>query len=601
VNHSKKRGLEKSSFLLKMTYLNKIIKMVRAHKIKAGLALVIVVSVLYYGGEAIWGGDVSVRYAAATVERGTLISAIQGSGQVSATDQIDIKPRSSGEIIYVGVQVGQRVWIGQLIAQFDTRDALRSLEDAKINLEAAQIQLEKIQLNQTGDLDKIENSIETSKNNLIRAYEDGFSDISNTFLDLPTIISGLWNISRGKGLNPSSSSITSYSYLNMIDQRYVTDLNGYINSVENDYAAAHDAYEDNIDNFKNTSRFSEYEVIRDLIDETLETVRLMSQTAKSEKNLLDKIMDSRITRGSSIPSGITVYQNELASYINKLNGHISSLLNVQNSILNNTQNLENAERDLELTGLSNPLDVKSQKNTVKQREAAVASAQDNLANQYVRAPFTGILANVDVSRGDFVSSSTTIATIITDQRIAEVSLNEIDIAQIKIGQKATLIFDAIEDLTITGEVVKVDILGMVTQGVVNYGMKIVFDTQDERIRPGMSVSADIITNVSQDTLLIPNSAIKYQGDITYIEIIISPIEQGAATLLNLTVTDIQAKEVLIGNSNEMYTEILDGVEEGQKVVTQVVDTGSSMLQQGGGNMYRGSMRGTGGTMQIMPH
>ena len=91
-------------------------------------------------------------------------------------------------------------------------------------------------------------------------------------------------------------------------------------------------------------------------------------------------------------------------------------------------------------------------------------------------------------------------------------------AKVKVGQKVTLTFDAIEDLSITGEVAEIDTLGTVSQGVVNYAVKIVFDTQDERVKSGMSVSAAIITDVKQDVLLVPNAAVK-SNDEQYVEVL----------------------------------------------------------------------------------
>ncbi|MDD5433706.1 MAG: hypothetical protein PHE77_03610, partial [Candidatus Pacebacteria bacterium] len=61
--------------------------------------------------------------------------------------------------------------------------------------------------------------------------------------------------------------------------------------------------------------------------------------------------------------------------------------------------------------------------------------------------------------------------------MAEISLNEVDVAKVKIGQRAIITFDAIDELEITGKVEDVDTIGTVSQGVVSYNVKIIFDTQ----------------------------------------------------------------------------------------------------------------------------
>jgi HlyD family secretion protein len=101
-----------------------------------------------------------------------------------------------------------------------------------------------------------------------------------------------------------------------------------------------------------------------------------------------------------------------------------------------------------------------------------------------------------------------VATLITKQKIAQVSLNEVDITKIKSGQKVNITFDAIENLNITGQVLDVDLVGTVSQGVVSYNVKIGLDIDDERIKSGMSVSASIITDIRQDVVSVPVTANK---------------------------------------------------------------------------------------------
>ena len=120
--------------------------------------------------------------------------------------------------------------------------------------------------------------------------------------------------------------------------------------------------------------------------------------------------------------------------------------------------------------------------------------------------------------------------------------------------------DAVSDLGITGEVVEVDGLGTVSQGVVNYTVKIAFDTQDERVKSGMSITANIITNIKQDVILVPNSAVKSSnGEFVLI--------------LDNNVPRNQTVE--IGLSNDTMTEIISGVNEGDEVVTQTITVGGS--------------------------
>ncbi len=578
----------------------KILSTILKHKFIAGsviLGLVIGSYFIFKGN-----GSVATKYVFAAVEKGTIVTSITGSGQVSVSDQVDVKPKVSGDVIYVGVKNGQEVRTGTLIAQLDSKDAQKAVRDAQINLESAKVQLQKMQLNQDNDLPKLQNDIATAETNLTKTYEDAFNTISNAFLELPSIIDGTRAVLYDATVGSDNQS-NDGAYQNLVDTRYSTDFIIFINSARNDYGIARDAYTKNFNDFKNISRNSSREDIEKLVNQTLETARLMSQAVKSEQNLLDNVADNVHTYQPKrhIPSAIPEYQTNIAKYVGQLNSNISSLLNIQNSIRNSNQSLANSKQALEYNQQFNPLDIVAQENTIRQREASLQDAQDNLANFYVRAPFAGIVANVNVKRGDSASGGAAVATIITKQSIAEISLNEVDITQVKVGQKATLTFDAVEDLTITGELLEVDSLGTVSQGVVTYSVVIGFDTQDERIKPGMSVSAAVITDAKQNVLMIPNSAIRFAGGTNYVEVPgdISNANQLLANAANSTgiTLDVspQQKTVEIGVANDSFTEVTGGLQEGDIVITRTVTaTSGAQTTTQGNSLFPVGGRTTGG-------
>ena len=211
-------------------------------------------------------------------------------------------------------------------------------------------------------------------------------------------------------------------------------------------------------------------------------------------------------------------------------------------------------------------------------------AKEKLSDYTLRASIGGTIAAVSVKKGDNASSGTSVATLISPQQMVEISLNEVDVPKVKTGQKAVLTFDAIEELTITGTVAEVDSIGTATQGVVNYVVKIAFDTQDERVKPGMSVSADIITEAKPDVLLVSGSAVKTQGNYSYVEI----LENGQP----------QAVLVTVGSSNDTMVEITSGLSEGQEIITQTISNSQTSLQSSGGNSFGAGMGG-GEMMRIM--
>lgn len=644
----------------------KLLKLLVAHKLITGIGLLVIVVVSYFGYQGLAGGKVQARYLTATVERGTLITSLTGSGQVSASNQVDIKPKASGDVVYVGVKNSQEVKIGTLLAQINNSNAQKEVRNAQTTLETANLELEKLlspadklsllqaenaliqaqdsltklKFTQASDYQDTLDSIQEAEDNLAKGYEDAFNTIANAFLDLPTVITGLDNILYGYGISNSEITIPNTwnksALLSAISPTYYNErqeMEQFINSTESNYKAARDAYNDNFNDYKEASRYSKKEVIESLLTETKETTKLIAQAVKSETNMLDYWVDYRSQRGLSIYSKVTDYQSDLKSYTSKTNSHLSSLLSIQSNIenskkaklkaeqnlleieQNNPLNLAAAERTVKekeesltkLKAAPDELDIRAKRIAIQQKEDALLAAQESLANHYIRAPFDGIVASLNVKKGETVSSGSTLVTLITKQKIAEITLNEVDVAKVALGQKATITFDAIEDLSLTGEVVEIDTLGTVSQGVVTYNIKIAFDTEDERVKPGMSLSATVITDIKQDVLLVPNSAIKQQGDISYVQLVSGTTTETTnasvkATARTISLDNLYIQEVQIGLSNDTMTEIIDGLKEGEQVVTQVITSNSNQSQSPGSTGF--SLPGlglptTGGGMRQM--
>ncbi len=564
----------------------KIKQFVSQRKITTGFLVLVVILGSYFGYKKFGGSSAETHYVLAAVQQGAIITSVSGSGQVSVSNQVDVKPKVSGDVIYVGVKNGQEVRAGALLAQLDTRDAQKTVRDAEIALESAQLQLEKLKLNQSRDLTSLQNDIDNAQDAMTSSREDGFNKVSDAFLDLPNILIGIRGILYDSTVG-TLDQVNTGAYQDLMDRYDLMKLVVMINQATSDYLASAGKYDKNLDDYKIATRYSPAGQISSLIDETLETARAMAQTVKDEQNLLDAVVSSlkQYQQKRQIPQVITQYQSDISGYIGKLNGFISGLLSIQNTIKNNGQKLKDAQQNLDMTKKFNPFDVVSQENTVKQKEAALADAQKNLSDCYIRAPFAGIVANIDVERSDSVSGSTAVATVITKQQIAEITLNEVDVAKIKAGQKATLTFDAIPNLSIAGEVSEIDTLGAVSQGVVSYAVKIAFGTQNEQIKPGMSASADIITNVKQNALLIPNSAVKSAGGANYVEV---PQDAVAASQLLANVANSTAGLVLnpapsqqiveIGLSNDSVSEVISGLKAGDLVITRTITSSSTTTQ-----------------------
>ena len=560
-------------------FLNKIKSYIVAHKIISVVVIIAIVALGYWGYGKINNTTGVTRYVLSAVTKNTIISSVSGSGQVSVSNQVNINPTVSGTLTSVNIKPGDKVGEGQTLFVIDDTNAQKTVRDAEINLQNANLALQKLQL---------QNSDTNLNTALSKAYDDGFTAMSNSFLDMPSIMNGLTTMF----FSSDPKVINGQFYINWYSQQVgPSDHNSvvaYQQSLTDSYNLALTAYNKNIADYKSISRNSNSSTIESLISETYATTKLLSDVVKNGNNYIDFVNSSMQNNNFNIPPIIATHKALLNTYTSQINSHLSSLLSVETTISTNKDSF-----------VSSDLNTQSAQISIKQAQNSLLDAQQNLSYYHIKAPFSGVVASVPVILGANVSSGTTLATIITTKELATITLNEIDVAKITLGEKATLTFSAIPDLTITGQVAQIDSLGTVSQGVVNYNVKISFDTSDNRVKPGMSVDAKIITKVEQDVLTIPNGAIKTQNGVSYVQmfdtILPAPV---TGTQGSVSLTPPRSQTVEIGISNSTSTEIISGLKEGDEIVTKTINsttkttttTAPSILGTPGGNRGTGAIR-----------
>ncbi|MEK7628183.1 MAG: efflux RND transporter periplasmic adaptor subunit [Patescibacteria group bacterium] len=566
----------------------KILAYARTHKVIVGLAFTVLCGGGYWAYSAYTTTAGETRFVLGTVKKGTIVASVSASGQVSASSQLDIKPKASGEIISIRVTSGQKVGPGTLIAVLDPTSAQKSVRDAESNLESAKLSLEKIKRPaDTLSLIQSENSLAQATVALGKAYDDGFNSVADSFLDLPTIMAGQEDILYGKSVNPSGSQNNLSAYTDMVDGRDL-DVLVFRDDAVAKYKKARDEYDVVFLAYRAMTRNSSREAIESIIDKTYAMARTVADSVKSTHDFLGFVKDKIIEQNASVPSALTADQTENASYIADANSSLTALLNLKETIASAKYSItEKTESLAELKAGSDALDIKSAELTLKQRENSLLDAKHALADYYVYAPFAGTIATLSAKKYDTAGSGTAIATLITSQKIAELSLNEVDATKVSLGDKTTLSFDAIEDFTLTGEVAEIDAIGTVTQGVVSYKIKVRFDSQDERIKSGMTANAAIQIETRQDVLVVPSGAVKTQNGVSRVQVFNPALvsEGGAQGVVSKTPpTD---SEVVVGISDDSSVEIVSGLEEGQQIVTRTISTAATAAATTGSAAPRG--------------
>ncbi|MCJ7441484.1 MAG: efflux RND transporter periplasmic adaptor subunit [Thermoanaerobaculaceae bacterium] len=158
---------------------------------------------------------------------------------------------------------------------------------------------------------------------------------------------------------------------------------------------------------------------------------------------------------------------------------------------------------------------------VEQARADIASAQDALEKTEIRAPMDGIVTRRNIEQGEVVVTGTmnnpgTVLMTISDMSTIEAVLevDQTDVPQLRIGQKASIRIDAFPDAPFPGEVSEIgsspirgtSALGGAATGT-DYEVKVTLLKHPERIRPGLTVTTDITTATRDKVLTVPVGAL----------------------------------------------------------------------------------------------
>lgn len=547
---------------------NSIVNFVIKRKIISVILAIIIILLGYWTYKKIFPTPEINNYIVSNAKIDTIITSVSGTGQITASSQADLKSKVSGDLVYLNTKAnGTQVKKGTLIAQVDARDALIALESARVAYaKLVKPATESDVLKAQSDLN---DALVTNK----KAYEDAFSSIASTFIDLPPIMNGL-----------NDMFYTSSGYLESEKVRLLAGNNGlsYRDKAGVSFDKAKNKYDDLIIRYKSLSRTSSNTDVEKFLEETYYLTKEVSEALKNAQGAIEYIR-SQVNDSSGATAASSV-----STWTSTANTDLNNLLTIKTTILSSKNDIEETTLDLnDLKDGPDSLDIKAEKLSLQQKENAYA-------DYFIRAPFDGVLARLTVKGTDTVSSGTVVGTIVSSQKIATVSLNEVDVEKVKVGQKAELTFDAITDLTITGTVTTVDLVGTITQGVVNYNVEIALDNDDSRIKPGMSVSANIITVTKENILTVPSSSVKSQGKSYYVESFKIPLEKSKSTFGTPSEDKPEKINVEIGISNDTLIEIISGIKEGDQVVVRTIKSGDATKAP---PAQQKSLFGTGGRSQ----
>lgn len=560
--------------------------------------------------------NVRLNYALTNPQRGPISATVNASGAIQPQQVLDLTFSSSGLISEVLVQVGDQVVAGQALARLDTRDLELRVEQAAAQLAQAQASLDRLRAGPR------EAEVAAAEAQLAQAQAQLRQTTGNvTEKDLAAaqaqVEQARANLERLLG-GPKASEVAQAQAqvdqaaaalqaqrdsLSAAKTRAESQLLQAANTLRDRQAEYSRIYNENREREQQLARFgqslpqsaldTEATALRAVqnAEEQMRQAQVAFEQAKqaeitgiaqAEAQLRSAQANlERILAGADRDQ-VAAAQAQLAqaeANLNKLLGdqRAGSLAAAQAAVASAEANLQR------ITAPPSEADLASAEAQVASARASLAQAQLALERATLTAPIAGVVAEVNLEIGEFYNAARP-AVVLADLSgyYVDVTVDEIDVAQIAVGQPVTLVLDALPNLDLRGKVARINPLSIVQSGVTAYTVRIVTDNPPAAVRPGMSASADIIVAEKSDALIVPRRAVRAASGQFFVDVTADP------GLCNVDIAQrppqpaLQAIAVQLGLSNDQVIEIVSGnIDLNSCVYVPGVDARINLFNAGG--------------------
>ena len=245
---------------------------------------------------------------------------------------------------------------------------------------------------------------------------------------------------------------------------------------------------------------------------------------------------------------------------------------------------------LTLTSDSVEDSLQSAADSLRNAQLSLESRQDQLDNYTITSPIRGTVIDKNYKAGETSEAGKVLCSIYDLSYLTmTLSVDELDISDIEVGQKVSITADAVEGKTYTGVVTKVSVAGTSSGGTTTYPVTVRID-ETEGLLPGMNVDAAITLQSASGVLAIPSGALNRGNTV-----LVTADSPSAANGTAIEGGDYCSVPVEIGASDSSYIEIISGLQEGDTVA--YIPTTSS---GGFGMMMPGGMGGVAFESAAMP-
>jgi len=554
------------------------------------------------------------QYVQAPVQRGNVQATISGTGPVASVNGVSVRSSQAGTVAQILAQDGDRVKSGQVVLKLSNDTLVSSLKQAQIDLSNNQASLESLM----NPLDTAVRAQQIKLENARLTLQQRQQDVSNLTLGAPTggIISSV-STTEGSNVATNALLVTIYNdasptvVVSLSQQAAAGVRPGMQAKVDfPGFGTLNGTVTQSAGSATPTAGSKDANVPITIALPSEQGIRPgMVGTASLEVPGLSYLVQGT----GSVKNEVTEVRAQLAATVDHLAvkegtrvaaGDLIAKLTSDNLMIQ----LKQAENDVKtqeqnLTNLVDPAQdpsgqLQTLRNKVQQAQITLGSRQVDTDDLQVKAPVDGQISALTPRVGDRVTANQSLFRV-ADYGAMQltISVDELDVAKVKLGQKAQITLDALPGKPYTGTVSKINPEGIFKNDIANFEVTVAIESP-QGLMAGMNATVSIAVDSRQNVLWVPSQAVT--------------VRQGKAFVQVLEAGKPVQKEVQAGLRAAQQMEIIGGLKEGDKVIVTTIKAtagtttgfgpfggggGGGLDAPGGGTRQQGSggTPATGGT------
>ncbi len=497
-------------FLLKMIYFchmkftKKLLNFLKTFK--GIVSLIIIIGIILF---SIFGGKNSQEEIFTLTNENLSATGITVGGTVVAQEEVELSFENSGRIAQVNKNAGDRVNQGETIASLNTGTISANILKAQADLDAEIAKLNEYK-NQEGSG---VTEVETKKNQLVR-------ELQNAYITAEDAIKNKTD-----------------QYFDNPDSRFPKIIYLF-----NDYELRNDINEERylIGRMLDDWQTWAYSITKEnYTEQMLSDTKTNISKVQTYINKVASAVNQFESSETYTQTTIDKYKSDTSTARSNMNQALTDVINAQESLRSTTSQIPYQEA------------------RVKSARAVIAQYEAELNKSVIRAPFTGLITQQDAKIGMSAFSDQKLVSMISDSNYGiDTYVPEVYISQIKLGNKAKVTLNAYgSTVTFDASVTYIDPAASERDGVASYKVELVFDSNDERIKSGMTGDVEIMTEVINPAFWIPSRAIIDQGGASYVK-----VKVGEASEL---------RKIQVGERRPEEIEVLAGLLVGDQIILNI--------------------------------